>query len=165
MTLDDALAKGRHDFACTDKPANSTLVISHDKRKKINRERNVQQRPSDAVFIRAPKVIAQGNAPQNMWIWKGLRLIGAGGKCLKGVFFEVESCDNETVCLTSGQSLSHDEAVKCLRLSSAICYASAQGLTLQGIVRLEDTSNKHFTLRHLYVGASRCASCFLLEVT
>jgi hypothetical protein len=169
-SLEAALEKGRHDFACTDKPANFTLVVSHDKRKKINRERNIQQRPSDAVFIRAPKVTAhsghsgQGNAPQNMWIWKGLRLIGAGGKCLKGVFYEVESCDQDTVCLTTGQSLSHDEAVKCLRLSYAITYASSQGLTLPGIVRLDDTNNKHFSLRHLYVGSSRCTSCFLLEV-
>ena len=33
MTLEDALAKGRHDYACTDKPANFTLVISHEKTK------------------------------------------------------------------------------------------------------------------------------------
>ena len=99
-----------------------------------------------------------------MWIWKGLRLIGARGKCAKGVFFEVESCDEDNVCLTSGEKLSHDEAVKCLRLSYAITYASSQGLTLPGIVRLDDTSNEHFSLRHLYVGSSRCTSCFLLEV-
>ena len=99
-----------------------------------------------------------------MWIWPGLRLIGAGGKLLKGVFYEVENCDQETVCLTSGETLNHDEFVKSSRLSYAITYASSQGLTLPGIVRLEDTTNKHFTLRHLYVGSSRCTSCFLLEV-
>ena len=165
MTLEDALVKGRNDFGCTEQPANFTLVISHDKRKKINREQNLRQRPKDAIFLRAPKVTTgQGNTPQNMWIWKGLRLIGAGGKLLKGVFYQVESCDNETVRLTSGETLSHDETIKCLRLSYAITYASSQGLSLQGIVRLEDTTNKHFGLRHLYVGSSRCTSCFLLEI-
>ena len=100
-----------------------------------------------------------------MWIWKGLRLLGAGGrKCLKGVFYEIEECDNDVVKLKSGEELSHDECVKCLRLSGAITYSSCQGLTLPGIVRLEDTSNKHFTLRHLYVGISRCTSSKLLEI-
>ncbi len=102
MNLDDALAKGRQDFAATDKPANFTLVISHDKRKKINRQQNLQDKPSDAVFIGAPKITCQGNAPQNMWIWPGLRMLGAGGKCLKGVFYEIESYENEIVTLVSG---------------------------------------------------------------
>ena len=165
MTLEQALAKGRHEFPCTDQPANFTLVISHDQRKKINRERNLQQRPKDAIFLRAPKVTAHGNAPQSMFIWKGQLLIGAGGKLIKkGVFYEVESCDNESVSLTTGEALSHEEAVRCLRLCSAITYASAQGLTLPGIVRLESTSCKHFGLRHLYVGASRCTSYLLLEI-
>ena len=165
MTLEAALEKGRHDFACTGKPANFTLVISHDQRRKINRERNLQERPTNAIFLRAPKVTGSGNVPQNMFLWRGLRLIGTGGgKLLKGVFYEVGSCDNESVSLTTGEQLSHEEAVRCLRLCSAITYASAQGLTLPGIVRLESTNNKHFTLRHLYVGASRSTSCFLLEV-
>ena len=80
MNLEDALAKGRQYFAATDKPANFTLVISHDKRKKINRQQNLQDKPNDAVFVRAPKITCQGNAPQNMWIWPGLRRLGAGGK-------------------------------------------------------------------------------------
>ena len=114
--------------------------------------------------MKAPKVTGQGNTPQNMWIWKGLRVLGAGGKCLKGVFYEVKSCDAENVTLTTEQKLSHDEAIRCLRLSYAITYASSQGLTLPGIVRLDDTDNKHFGLRHLYVGASRCTSSQLLEI-
>jgi len=165
MTLEQALTKGRNDFPCTEKPANFTLVISHDQRRKINRERNLQQRPNNAIFLRAPKVSISGNAPQNMFIWKGLRLIGVGGKLLKGVFYTVGSCDNESVSLTTGEQLSHEEAVRCLRLSYAITYASSQGLSLPGVVRLESTSCKHFGLRHLYVGASRCTSYLLLEIT
>ena len=99
-----------------------------------------------------------------MFIWKGLRLLGAGGKCLKGVFYEVKSYDAESVTLTTEQKLSHDEAVKCLRLAYAITFASSQGLTLHGRVRLEDTDNRHFGIRHLYVGSSRCTSSQLLEI-
>ena len=141
-------------------------MISHDKRKKINRERNLQDKPEDAIFLRAPKVTGQGNAPQNMWIWKGLRLLGAGGKCScpKGVFYEIAECTNDLVKLKGGEELTHDECVKCLRLSYAITYASSQGLTLPGIVRLDDTANRHFTIKHAYVGVSRCTSSALLEI-
>ena len=91
MNLDDALAKGRQDFAATDKPANLTLAISHDQRKKLNRQQNLQDKPSGAVFVRAPKITCPGNAPQNMWIWPGLRMLGAGGTCLKGVFMRLKA--------------------------------------------------------------------------
>ena len=165
MNLGDAIAKGRRDDAATAKHPNFTMVVSHNKRKKINRERNLQDKPSEAVFVRAPKITCQGNAPQNMWVWAGLRMLGAGGKCLKGVFYEIESYENEIVTLVSGEKMSHDECVKCLRLSYAITYASSQGLTLNGLVRLEDTTNRNFGLRHLYVGASRCTSSDFLEVT
>ncbi len=81
MNLEDALAKGRRDYAATAKHPNFTLVVSHNKRKKTNRERNLQDKPSEAVFVRAPKITTcQGNAPQNMRIWPGLRMLGAGGK-------------------------------------------------------------------------------------
>ncbi len=91
-------------------------------------------------------------------------MLGAGGKCLKGVFYEIEECNNDFVKLKGGEELTHDECVKCLRLSYAITYASSQGLTLPGIVRLDDTSNKHFSIKHLYVGVSRCTSSELLEI-
>ena len=44
MNLKDALAKGRQDFAATARHPNFTLVISHNKRKKFNREQNLQDR-------------------------------------------------------------------------------------------------------------------------
>ena len=167
VNLEQALQKGRQDFPTTKKPANFTLVISHEKRKNVNRERNLQDKQTKSegtIFLKAPKITAQGNIPQNMFIWKGLRLLGAGGKCLKGVFYEVKSYDAESVTLTTEQKLTHDETVKSLRLSYAITYASSQGLTLHGRVRLEDTDNRYFGLRHLYVGSSRCTSSGLLEI-
>ena len=77
ISLEQALEKGRQDFPTTKKPANFTLVISHDKRKRLNRERNLQDKQKEsggAIFLKAPKMTAQGNIPQNMFIWKGLRL-------------------------------------------------------------------------------------------
>ena len=78
--------------------------------------------------------------------------------------YEIASCENEIVTLASGEKLTLDECVRCLRLSYAITYASSQGLTLNGMVRLEDTNNRNFGLRHLYVGVSRCTSSNLLEI-
>ena len=95
----------------------------------------------------------------------GLGWFKNAGTCLKGVFREIQSYENEIVTLVSGEKLSHDECVKCLRLSYAITYASSQGLTLNGLVRLEDTTNRNFEQRQLYVGASRCTSSDFLEVT
>ena len=51
-----------------------------------------------------------------------------------------------------------------LRLAYAVTYAGCQGLTLAGIVRLEDTASPHFSLKSLYVGSSRATSASLLEV-
>ena len=91
-------------------------------------------------------------------------MLGTGSKCLKGVFYETEERNNDVVKLKSGEELTHDECVKCLRLSYAITYSSCQGLTLPGIVRLDDTANKHFSIKQWYVGVSRCTSCKLLEI-
>ena len=54
----------------------------------------------------------ENNAPQTMWIWPGLRLIGAGHKVPKGIFVEVKACDTEKVTLDSGLELTHPKFVK-----------------------------------------------------
>ena len=66
--------------------------------------------------------------------------------------------------LESGARLTFHQAIRSLRLSYAITYASCQGLTLPGAVRLDDTDNEHFGTRHLYVGSSRATAHTLLEV-
>ena len=63
----------------------------------------------------------------------------------------------------SGLRLTHEHTSKSLRLAWAITYASCQGLTLRGVVRLE-TQSPNFTLRHLYVGISRATAAGLAEV-
>ena len=140
------------------------LTISHKIRIKTNDTRNWQERlGKQAVFLGVPEPSGKGNQPQSMWVWPGLQLIGAGHRCLKGFFYEVAGVDSESVILTSGLQLTHEQAVKSLRLSYCITYASCQGLTLPGVVRL-DTRSSHFTLKHLYVGLSRATAASLVEV-
>ena len=143
---------------------------------KINRERNRRdaldsfrwQDPAEGwektVFLKARRAESRaGNQPQDMILWKGLQLIGAGSRCLKGLFYEVEDVNETVVRLTSGLELTHEQATQSLRLCYAITYASCQGLTLPGVVRL-DTQSSHFTLKHLYVGLSRATAAGLVEV-
>ena len=145
-------------------PARYTLTISHKSRMKINRLRNMQEAKSwDSVFLKAPQETRGGNQPQDMILWKGLQLIGAGHRCLKGLFYEVEEVNENNLQLTSGLVLTHEQAVQSLRLCYALTYASCQGLTLPGVVRL-DTKSDHFTLKHLYVGLSRATGADLVEV-
>ena len=65
--------------------------------------------------------------------------------------------------LTNGLVLTHEQAVQSLRLTYAMTYASCQGLTLPGLVRL-DTQSEHITIKHLYVGLSQATSADLVEV-
>ena len=82
----------------------------------------------------------------------------------KGIFESVAMVSEEGVVLHSGVSLTTHQAVRTLRLSYALTYASVQGLTIGNVVRLDCTSSPHFSIRHLYVGSSRCTASHLLEV-
>ena len=116
-----------------------------------------------AIFIRAPVPTKAGNNPQSMWLWSGQQLVGAGGKVLEGLFYTVENLTEDSVELIGGLKLTHQDAVRSLRLPYALTYASCQALTLKGVVRLE-TESTNMTLRHLYVGISRATAARLVEV-
>ena len=101
-----------------------------------------------------------------MWIWPGLRVIGAGGHVKKGVFEQISHVcpdGDGMVLLESGAKLTFHQAIRSRRLSYAITYASCQGLTLPGTVRLDNTTSEHYSTRHLYVGSSRATAHTLLE--
>ena len=101
-----------------------------------------------------------------MWVWPGQQLIGAGGRAKKGIFYEVTAASATHLTVAGGgQSLTMtaEMAVRCLRLTHCLTYASCQGLSLDG-VRLLETASPHFTRQHLYVGASRCTSSATLQV-
>jgi hypothetical protein len=165
--LEADLARAKELFPRTDRPAAYTLTMSRARRMAINRQRNEQelaQFVSQAVFIQAPPATRAGNQPQDMHVWPGLQLIGHGGFGVKkGLWYTVAEVSGESVILEGGIRLTHEQASKSLRLAYAITYASCQGLTLRGVVRLETTS-PNFTLRHLYVGISRATAADLAEV-
>ena len=159
--LAEVLEEARLRFPVSDRPA-TTIVISHARRRYLNMQRNLAERPPHAVFYKAP--VTGKTGPQSMWLWAGLTLVGAGGAVKKGVFETVEHATPEEVVLHSGTRLTAHQAVRSLRLAYALTYPSTQGLTIPGLVRLDCTKNRHFTLKHLYVGSSRCTAYHRLEV-
>jgi hypothetical protein len=162
--VQEDLARARQLFPKTDRKAAYTLTMSHARRVIINKQRNEQDKPDDAVLLKVPTTTGRGgNLPQNMWIWVDLVLIGAGGHTKKGLFYTISAIDESHVTFSCGLKLTREQTCKCCRLSYAITFASAQGLTLRGVVRL-DCESKHFTRRHLYVGISRATAAELVEV-
>jgi len=163
--LEEALARAQQLFPKTSRKAAYTLTMSHARRVTINKRRNEEDKPDDAVLLKAPLVTGRvsGNLPQDMYIWVDLTLIGAGNHTKKGLFYTIAAIDETSVTFNCGLKLSKEHCVKCCRLSYAITFASSQGLTLKGVVRLECDS-KYFTMRHLYVGISRATSASLVEV-
>jgi len=97
-----------------------------------------------------------------MWVWPGLRLIGAGQKTKRGLWYTVAAVGPEEVTFECGLRLKREDVVRHTRLSHALTFAGCQGLTLHGRVRLE--TGGPITRRHLYVGCSRCTRADLLEV-
>jgi len=102
------------------------------------------------------------NNPQDAFFWPGQCVVACsrGRKLKNGREYEILEL-GETVTLKSGEeqvSLKRSDFFKSMRLRYAITYASAQGLTLQGLLALHDTSNEHFNWKMLYVGLSRATA-------
>jgi hypothetical protein len=72
-----------------------------------------------------------------------------------GCEYIVEHVCASSVTLRDGPTLTHEQAVAILRLPFAMTFASVQGRETEGTLCLHDTSNGHFTTKHLYVGLSR----------
>ena len=166
--LPGLLAAARAQFPLRPGPCRYSLAISHATRVLVNRRANLAEttQHSEAVYYNAQPVKGD-NAPQSFWCWPGLELIGAGGRCKKGLFLRVVSCSAERITLEGDGgtlTLTPEVAMRCLRLTHCLTYASCQGLSLAG-VRLLNTDSPHFGWKHLYVGASRCTSSRLLQVS
>ena len=103
-----------------------------------------------------------------MWIWPGIQLLG----CVpverhgirNGVMYTVESIRDEHIILEGCIWLSREDTMKMLRLSHCMTYASVQGRETDGSLCLHDTSNRHFTLKTLYVALSRAKDSALVRV-
>ena len=72
--------------------------------------------------------------------------------------------DEEGVETEVPVKLSQTAAIKRLRPAWALTYASVQGLTWRGRVRLRETDHSHFVLKHLHVGSSKATAASLLQV-
>jgi hypothetical protein len=164
--LAEALADAARRFPLTQRDADWVLVLSHRKRMALNRQMNQRKKPAGALFFRYRPVHGSGtgNQPQSMWLWPGVTLVGAGGPCPKGILVQITALSEDGVSLSNGATLGREQVCKCTRLAHCLCYASVQGLTLPGVVRLMDTASPMFTLRHLYVGISRATAAENVEL-
>ena len=135
-------------------------MLSQRKRIELNKRCNVHFKALGAIYLPCPlqKRVAL-NAPQPMWVWPGLKLLG----CLpierqgirNGVEYTVAAVTTESVTLENGPTLTHEQAVAWLRLPYAMTYASVQGRETDGTLCLWDCENFHMSLKHIYVGLSR----------
>ena len=158
--LRSVLAEARAAFDFTGFCRNN-LVISHRKRITLNRQINEQLAPPFAVRLEIGGRVLRGNSAQTMLIWPGIQLLGAVPTERKGIrngcLYTVSAIDVETVCLQElpGVTLTFEQVKTWLRLSYAQTYASVQGSEFTAQLRLHDTTNYFFSLKHLFVGLSR----------
>jgi len=136
------------------------LVLSHRKRVELNRRANLHFKEPGAVYLPCPPSRrVQLNAPQPMFVWPGLVLLGCAPVEKRGIrngcVYIVEQVCEEFLTLCDGPKLTHEQAVAILRLPYAMTYASVQGRETDGTLALHDCLNGHFTTKHLYVGLSR----------
>ena len=61
-------------------------------------------------------------------------------------------------------TFTHEQVRQWFRLSYAQTYASCQGTEFDGPLRLWDTTDVHFTKRHLFVALSRAKQAAFVDV-
>jgi hypothetical protein len=162
IPLPEAVKQAKAQFKLT-AGARWNLVISHQRRIRINRELNVQEAPSDAVRLEVMGKAAHGNSAQTMLIWPSLQLIGCVSAEKKGIrngcLYTVASVGDDTVRFENVEaSFTYEQVKQWLRLSYAQTYASCQGTEFEGPLCLWDVGHKYYTRRHLFVGLSRSKS-------
>ena len=106
-----------------------------------------------------------------MWLQPGLRVMctceGKRGRLYNHAFFTVAALGDSTVSLTDDLGtfeIKHEEAARVLRLTFALTYASIEGMTIPGILRLLDGDHPRFDWRTLFVGLSRGTAANDVEV-
>jgi hypothetical protein len=159
LPLADAVKLAKAQF-CYASFARWSLVISHQRRVRLNRENNEQEAPPDAVRLVVWGKVAHGSGAQTMLIWPGVQLIGCVSAEKKGVrngcLYTVASVGDDTVRLEGLEaSFTFDQTKLWLRLSYAQTYGSWQGIEFSGSLRLWGVTHKIFSRRRLFVGLSR----------
>ena len=105
-----------------------------------------------------------------MWLWERIDLLGCASGVRKGimnnVMYRVIKIEDDGIIVKSNEEIKlvFAQVAALMRLSFARTYASCQGTEFETELRLHDTNNKHFTMRHLFVGMSRCKNCTKLDI-
>ena len=110
-----------------------------------------------------------------MLLHPGLPLVGCriAHGILNAVWYEVTAVDGETLHLIDDNNIAVaitlEKAKSCLQLRYALTVHKAQGKTIEGHVRLcpgrePGHVDRHWTVRHLLVGASRATSIANLSI-
>ncbi len=165
LPLSQVLAEAKVLFRF-DGPARHNLCISHKHRRRLNRDVSQVLRPRGAVYLRANAATSEST-----WVWPGFPLIGATSsartRILNNVVYEVQDVLPDAVVLEGGRKLTFQQVVAWLRPAWARTYASIQGTEFPGneSLRLWDTRNDHFSMRHLYVACSRAKASTQIHVT
>ena len=166
--LSDVVAEARQLFPKRGE-ADYHLVISHARRKAINKAFNLKRKPAGAVFYGKVPTPGLTSESQSMWLWPGLEVIactrGASHGLRHNVRYRIEAVSAATVRLEGVQTtLSTELAARHLRLPWASTYASAQGLEFDGRLELCDLSSRHLSRAHLLVGLSRARAHTLVQL-
>ena len=151
------------------------LVISHRLRVEINAQCNLAmaalQSEKEHFTLEQYSITAdpKQNSPQDMYAWPGLVMVAAntGRHYKNGMEYTIKAFLDGKVVLSgdSGEfQLTNVEFFKSLRLKYAITYASAQGITIDGLLALHNTDHCYFNWKMLYVGSSRSTASNKLVV-
>ena len=110
-----------------------------------------------------------------MLLHPGLQLVGCriAHGILNAVWYEVTALEGETLHLLDDKNtpiaISLEKAKSCLQLRYALTVHKSQSKTIDGHVRLcpgrePGHVSRHWTIRHLLVGASRARSITKLSI-
>ena len=164
LDLKTVLAEARKLFPRKRGWPDTSLVISHAMRRRLNEKQNQALKPEGALQI--------FGADGEMWLHQGLRLVGHMQErrlgCVNNACYVILNVQPEEVKLEC-------EATKrvldvpmhfvqsSMRLGFCRTQASVQGATIPNRLRIY-SNHPRFSKRHLYVCASRCTNHALLEV-
>ena len=162
--FEDVLKEAREFFNGTEIPT-WTLCIDHEKRKAINRQANLREKPDDAVFVKVPKLKC-ANAPQDFYLYVGQQLQAvvqhSKGGLKNGLIYTV-SKNSDSVEFEGGLVLSLSFVAKHMRLCHAMTISSSQGRTLHGVVEII-SGHPRFCRKKLMICLSRATEAHLVQV-
>ena len=163
LPLQDVLAEARERFVF-EGPARHNLCISHAMRRRLNERLGAHFKPAGARYLKATKPHEESN-----WVYPGAPLIGCcsgqRGKVRNNVGYEVAVLTEGGVALEGGVKLTDAQVLSWTRPAWARTIASIQGTEFDEELRIWDTRNPHFTMKHLYVCLSRAKDTSKLHVT